>query len=85
MQVTVRAERDRPSFDFADYLEAKIALDERSLNPDVRRACITRLRTRQPVLRWLDAGTGTGAMVRRLLRAGLPASVSITARGSALP
>ena len=53
--------------DFADYLEAKYALDERSLNADVRRACLERIAAR-PLLRWLDAGTGTGAMVRRLVK-----------------
>jgi SAM-dependent methyltransferase len=82
VQATARANPDPSSFDFADYLEAKIALDERSLNAAVRRACIARLGERQPVLRWLDTGTGTGAMVRRLVRDGLPASLSITALDS---
>lgn len=64
--------------DFADYLEAKFALDERSLNPHVRQACIEHIGASQPLLRWLDVGTGTGAMVRRLYR-DIPCPLSITA------
>lgn len=65
--------------EFSDFLEAKFDLDERSLNADVRRACIERIAPRDS-LRWLDVGSGTGAMVRRLLRSGIRASEwSITA------
>jgi SAM-dependent methyltransferase len=64
---------------FADYLEAKFALDSRSLNADVRQACIERIASRRAHLRWLDVGTGTGAMVRRLVKNGLRASLSVTA------
>ena len=64
---------------FADYLEAKFALDERSLNPDVRQACVDRIGSERRVLRWLDVGTGTGAMVRRLISCGLRPALAITA------
>ena len=64
---------------FADYLEAKFALDERSLNPDVRQACLDRIGSERRVLRWLDVGTGTGAMVRRLIAGGLGPALAITA------
>jgi SAM-dependent methyltransferase len=65
--------------ELADYLEAKFPLDERSLNSDVRRACFERLARKRGVLHCLDVGTGTGAMVRRLLDSGLAASFAITA------
>jgi SAM-dependent methyltransferase len=64
---------------FTEYLEAKFALDSRSLNMDVRGACIERIASRRSHLRWLDVGTGTGAMVRRLLKNGLHAPLSVTA------
>lgn len=64
--------------DFADYLDAKFALDERSLNRHVRQACIERIGSSRPLLRWLDVGAGTGAMVRRLYK-DIPGSLSITA------
>ncbi len=54
--------------EFADFLEAKFDLDERSLAVDVRRACIDSIAHRDR-LRCVDIGTGTGAMVRRLLDA----------------
>jgi SAM-dependent methyltransferase len=79
MRAAASVRREPAGIDFADYLEAKAALDERSLNAGVLRACIDHIRLHQPLLRWLDAGTGTGAMVRRLLRSGIPASLSITA------
>jgi trans-aconitate methyltransferase len=69
---------DAPPLGFAEYLEAKFALDERSLNPHVRQACIERIGSSRPVLRWLDVGTGTGAMVQRLHK-NIPGSLSITA------
>jgi hypothetical protein len=65
--------------EFADYLEAKFPLDERSLNADVRQACFERLGRKRGVLHCLDVGTGTGAMVRRLIDSGLHASFHITA------
>lgn len=58
--------------DFADFLDAKFDLDERSLAPEVRRGCFTRL-ARRDRLRCLDLGSGTGAMLRRVLDAQLPA------------
>jgi SAM-dependent methyltransferase len=63
---------------FADYLEAKFALDERSFRNEVKRSCLERLRSK-PFVRCLDLGTGTGAMVRRLIESGLAASLAITA------
>lgn len=68
-----------PAIEFADYLDAKYPLDERSLNVEVRQACLERMRAPRPHLRWLDVGTGTAAMVRRLLGGGTCASLSITA------
>src|SRR5258708_2831947 len=65
--------------ELADYLEAKFSLDERSLNRDVRGVCLERLARKRGVLHCLDVGTGTGAMVRRLLDSGLGASLAITA------
>jgi SAM-dependent methyltransferase len=50
----------------ADFLAAKYALDERSLNPAVRSALIRRLQD-LPVLDCLDIGAGTGSTVRRML------------------
>ena len=51
---------------FADFLEAKTALDERSLNPPVR-AAFLQLLSENAQVRCLDVGTGTGATLRRLL------------------
>jgi SAM-dependent methyltransferase len=65
--------------ELADYLEAKFPLDERSLNTDVRQACFERLGRKRGVLHCLDVGTGTGAMVRRLLDSELKTSLAITA------
>lgn len=64
---------------FADYLEAKLELDERSLNSDVRQAALERFTRTSAVLRWLDVGTGTGSMIRRLLNADLHRPLEITA------
>lgn len=59
--------QDRNSIPFPDYLDAKFALDERSLNEQVRSALSQQLQGRVR-LSCLDVGSGTGAMVRRLLR-----------------
>jgi SAM-dependent methyltransferase len=52
--------------DFPAYLEAKIEVDDRSLHPRLLQGVCERL-GREPGLRVLDVGTGTGAMLRRLL------------------
>lgn len=59
--------QDQQSIPFSDYLDAKFALDERSLNEQVRVALSSQLRGRAR-LSCLDVGSGTGAMVRRVLR-----------------
>jgi SAM-dependent methyltransferase len=62
--------RESPSFDFPDYLEAKFAVDSVSLNVPLYARFRDRLRgTVDP--RILDLGTGTGAMLRRILELGL--------------
>ena len=53
--------------DFPSYLEAKIEIDDRSLHPRLLAGVRGRLR-RSEGLQLLDLGTGTGAMIRRLLR-----------------
>ncbi len=63
---------------FADYLEAKFALDERSLNSEVRRTYLEALHS-LPQIECLDVGAGTGATLRRLLNSGLTAPLSVTA------
>jgi SAM-dependent methyltransferase len=52
---------------FAEYLEAKLEIDSRSLSPGVAEAFRERL-ARMDSPRLLDVGTGTGAMLRRLAR-----------------
>ena len=52
---------------FAQYLAAKFALDERSLNPAVHAALMQWLCT-MPELDCLDVGAGTGATAARMLR-----------------
>ncbi|CCE22415.1 class I SAM-dependent methyltransferase [Methylotuvimicrobium alcaliphilum] len=52
---------------FAQFLQAKYALDQRSLNPDVWRHFLNELSGRNP-LELLDVGIGTGAMLRRILQ-----------------
>lgn len=54
--------------DFADFLDAKFDLDERSLAREVRDECFAAIAGRRR-LRCCDVGTGTGAMVRRVLDA----------------
>gem|GEM_PF-473051 len=60
---------------FERYLEAKYALDSRSINPTVSRRFRELLQSAGPLrqraarpLRVCDLGTGTGAMVRRVLQ-----------------
>lgn len=63
---------------FAEYLEAKFDLDERSLNRDVRAAFEQELR-RRPGPRCLDVGAGTGATLRRLLAVDCSAPLAMVA------
>jgi SAM-dependent methyltransferase len=62
----------------SEYLEAKFALDERSLNREVRAAFLDALRG-LPQIECLDVGAGTGATFRRLLQSGLTTPLSLTA------
>jgi SAM-dependent methyltransferase len=78
-RVTAAEESGERTIPFADYLEARIALDERSLNADVREACFGRLAAKRGVVHCLDVGTGTGAMVRRILKRQLGVPLAITA------
>lgn len=63
---------------FAEYLEAKFAVDERSVNREVRKAFLNALRS-LPQIQCLDVGAGTCATFRRLLRSGLQNPLSLTA------
>ena len=63
---------------FADFLQAKFALDERSLNRDVRAAFLDALHS-LPQVHCLDVGAGTGATLRRLLNSELTTPLSLTA------
>jgi SAM-dependent methyltransferase len=65
------------SIAFAEYLDAKYPLDERSLNRDVRAVFESALRSHSSV-RVLDIGCGNGASLCRLLRAGLNGRVELT-------
>jgi SAM-dependent methyltransferase len=65
------------SIAFAEYLDAKYPLDERSLNRDVRALFESSLRSHS-ALRILDMGCGSGASLRRLLEAGLNGRVELT-------
>jgi SAM-dependent methyltransferase len=66
---------------FPDYLAAKFALDERSLNPEVRSVFQGALRA-LPRIECLDVGAGAGATIRRLLSSGLTQPLSLTALDS---
>jgi SAM-dependent methyltransferase len=63
---------------FADFLEAKFALDERSLNGAVRGAFLAALHS-LPQIHCLDVGAGTCATLRRLLNSGLTTPLFLTA------
>lgn len=63
---------------FADFLRAKYALDQRSLNRDVRETWIDLLSGKRQ-LTVLDMGTGTGSMIKRILESPIQSSMSITA------
>jgi SAM-dependent methyltransferase len=63
---------------FHDYLEAKFALDERSLNREVQTE-FARWLSDQPQLTCLDLGTGSGASVHRLLNFAPESDLHITA------
>jgi SAM-dependent methyltransferase len=63
---------------FADYLKAKFALDERSLNREVRGAFLDALHS-LPQIQCLDVGAGTCATLQRLLNSGLTTPLSLTA------
>ena len=63
---------------FADFLQAKFALDERSLNREVRAAFLDALHS-LPQIHCLDVGAGTGATLRRLLNSELAPPLSLTA------
>lgn len=52
---------------FADFLDAKLALDERSLDPAVNSALRQRLAA-MPALSALDVGSGSGASIARMQR-----------------
>ena len=63
---------------FHRYLEWKEPIDERSLNRDVQQAFTTVVAAwGSRRLRVLDCGTGTGAMIRRLVDWGLPGELEI--------
>jgi SAM-dependent methyltransferase len=63
---------------FADFLQAKFALDERSLNREVRAAFLGALRS-LPQIQCLDVGAGTCATARRLLNSELTTPLALTA------
>jgi SAM-dependent methyltransferase len=67
---------EQPSFDYPAYLEAKYAIDSASLNAPLYARFQDRLR-RAVDPRILDLGTGTGAMLRRLLELELPGRVQL--------
>ena len=62
---------------FAEYLEAKFDLDERSLNREVREAFLRALHGLAEI-RCVDVGAGAGATVRRLLAGGLAVPLVLT-------
>lgn len=62
---------------FADFLQAKFALDERSLNREARAAFLDALHS-LPQIHCLDVGAGTCATLRRLLNVELTIPLSLT-------
>jgi len=66
----------QPSFDFPAYLEAKFAIDSASLNASLYKRFLEHLRHNVD-LRVLDLGTGTGAMLRRIVELELPGQVQL--------
>ena len=66
----------QPSFDFPAYLEAKFAIDSASLNASLYKRFLEHLR-HNVNLRVLDLGTGTGAMLRRIVELELPGQVQL--------
>lgn len=62
---------------FSDYLDAKFCLDARCLNKDVYQTLLSSLSEKGQV-RWLDLGTGTGAMLKHLLESDLKNAFEIT-------
>ncbi|RYU62948.1 class I SAM-dependent methyltransferase [Methylolobus aquaticus] len=70
--------QDEQAIPFGDFLDAKFFLDERSLNGSVRQALVDECHGRGR-LSCLDLGSGTGAMIRRLLRWFPNLDLSITA------
>ncbi len=64
------------NLDFRAYLDAKYPLDSGSLNRDVLENLKQAL-SAKPQLRCLDLGTGSGAMVKRLIDLGLDVSLEI--------
>ncbi len=64
------ADRLLPEIPFRTFLDAKYELDSRSLNPRVKSRFLSEVRKRTATtgepLRILDAGTGTGATLRRM-------------------
>lgn len=65
------------SADFRAYLDAKYPLDSRSLNRDVLENLKSAISAKRH-LRWLDLGTGTGAMLKRVIDMNPVASLNIT-------
>lgn len=56
---------------FHNYLEAKLSVDDRSLNKEIFARFLSYVRSRAtPSI--IDIGTGTGAMLRRIIQAGVP-------------
>jgi SAM-dependent methyltransferase len=69
-------DRQDSSFDFDAYLEAKFAVDSQAINATVFHRFARRL-AGETDPRILDLGTGTGAMLRRILDLELPGGVRL--------
>lgn len=68
--------KGQPRLDFPAYLEAKFAIDSVSLNAPLYARFLDHLRHTVD-LRVLDLGTGTGAMLRRIVELELPGQVHL--------